>query len=527
MCKECEGCKEFKEYKMPYIANGDRLYYNSFEELTDDLKDKFKSREQSNRTKKAYIGFINKLNENGDKLVSDYVNNNTIKVRIHYGKCSHTHPEGEGVIPNDYKNKRGCGICRGRIVVKGINDLTTTHPELAKEWHPTKNGDLKPAQVSFGTHKKVWWQCEHGHEWEALVYSRAGNDSNCPYCANQKVLKGYNDIATTHPQYVKYFVNIEDAYTHTYCSGDEVEMKCPICGAIKVMHIYTLVRQGFGCSKCGDGISYPEKVLTLLLDYLNIKFKKQLKFDGYKFLYDFYLIDYDIIIEVHGGQHYNLHRQSNWRSYKEEHENDLIKYDIAVLNGYEYNKNYFVIDARESNIEWLINSINNCLFFQQFDLNSIDWKEFDKQAQKSRKVEACLYWKEQKEVDKDLTTIIMAEIFNVDRHSIKNWLAWGNENGLCKYNGKEESKAKERRQSKFAYLIKPDGTKWYNEAMSQGELSRLTGISFSTISLRKRDWKPLDGHRANYDSKYIGSYIIEEDKLEEFLLNLKGGDIIE
>lgn len=444
MCKEC---------KEQFIANGNRMFYNSFDELTDDLKNKFKSEttrlNNYNKSKKAYVDFINKLNIKGDKLLSDYINNST-KVRIHYGRCGHTHPKGEGVTPTNYKNERGCGICRGNIIIKGINNL-----------------------------------------------------------------------ATTHPQYVKYFVNIEDVYTHTYASHDEVEMKCPECGTIKVMRIDTLIRKGFGCSKCSDGISYPEKVLALLLDCLNIKFKKQLKFNSYKYLYDFYLIDYNIIIEVHGEQHY---KNNSWKSYKEEHENDLIKYDIAVLNDYEYNKNYFVIDARESNIEWLRNSINNCLFFQQFDLNNIDWKEIDKQAQKSKKVEVCLYWKEQKEINKDLTTIIMAEIFGVNNSTIYEWLNWGSENGLCIYSGKEERKADLRRRSKFVYLIKQDGTKWHDKPMSQGELARLTGINKSTIARCKKDNKPLSNkrpHNTQYNPKYIGSYIVEEDKLEEFLLNLK------
>ena len=67
MCKECKERKEFKEYKMPYIANGDRMFYNSFDELTDDLKNKFKSDATRlcsyNKSKKAYVEFINKLNE--------------------------------------------------------------------------------------------------------------------------------------------------------------------------------------------------------------------------------------------------------------------------------------------------------------------------------------------------------------------------------------------------------------------------------------------------------------------------------
>ena len=187
-----------------------------------------------------------------------------------------------------------------------------------------------------------------------------------------------------------------------------------------------------------------------------------------------------------------------------------------------------VVDCKESNIDYIRNSVENHPFFQQFDLSNINWKEIDIQAQKSKKIEVCLYWKEQREVNKDLTTAIMADIFKVYKTTIIDWLTWGNENGLCAYSGKEESKASTKRQSKFVYLVKPNGTKWYDKAISQGELSRLTGINSNTIGRYRRDGKPLSSHGgAKYDSKYIGSYVVEEDKLEEFLLNLKGGDIIE
>ena len=67
-------------------------------------------------------------------------------------------------------------------VQKGVNDLETLYPELAKEWHPTKNGGLLPSEVLSGSRKKVWWQCDKGHEWQATANSRTGNHSNCPVC---------------------------------------------------------------------------------------------------------------------------------------------------------------------------------------------------------------------------------------------------------------------------------------------------------------------------------------------------------
>ncbi len=81
--------------------------------------------------------------------------------------------------------------------------LAETHPEIAKQWHPTKNGDLMPSNVSFGSRKKVWWKCDKGddHEWETLVSSRSSG-KNCPICSNQKVVFS-NSIASTNPELLK------------------------------------------------------------------------------------------------------------------------------------------------------------------------------------------------------------------------------------------------------------------------------------------------------------------------------------
>jgi len=76
---------------------------------------------------------------------------------------------------------RGCACCAGKVVVVGVNDLSTTHPKLAAEWHPTKNGDLKPTDVTSGRAKKVWWICPKGHDYQATILHRASG-TNCPDC---------------------------------------------------------------------------------------------------------------------------------------------------------------------------------------------------------------------------------------------------------------------------------------------------------------------------------------------------------
>lgn len=80
-----------------------------------------------------------------------------------------------------------CPVCCGQRVQVGYNDLATVNPRLAKEWHPTKNGDLLPTQITHGSTKtKIWWLCPKGHEYKATVANRS-NGSGCPICnAEQK-----------------------------------------------------------------------------------------------------------------------------------------------------------------------------------------------------------------------------------------------------------------------------------------------------------------------------------------------------
>jgi translation initiation factor IF-1 len=109
-------------------------------------------------------------------------------------KCSRGHKYA--AIVYNRANGAGCPICSGHQVLVGFNDLATTHPLIANEadgWNPKK--------VVAGNNKKFNWVCSKGHKWSAAISSRSvGN--NCPTCGFAKVLKGFNDLTTTHPDLV-------------------------------------------------------------------------------------------------------------------------------------------------------------------------------------------------------------------------------------------------------------------------------------------------------------------------------------
>lgn len=100
-------------------------------------------------------------------------------------------------ISHRTSNGSGCPYCAGRMA-SVTNNLEVNHPELAAEFHPGRNGELTPASVTFGSGKKVWWQCAHGHEWKAAVVDRVGRGTGCPYCAT-KIPTETNSLAALHP----------------------------------------------------------------------------------------------------------------------------------------------------------------------------------------------------------------------------------------------------------------------------------------------------------------------------------------
>jgi hypothetical protein len=125
--------------------------------------------------------------------------------KIVWWQCS-KYPDHEWYSTVKDRGIRGssCPICQGRKVLEGFNDLKTTEPEIAKEWHPIRNGDLKPTEVTRSSNIKVWWQCNKypDHEWDAPINNRTSG-RGCPICGGKQVRVGFNDIQFTHSKITK------------------------------------------------------------------------------------------------------------------------------------------------------------------------------------------------------------------------------------------------------------------------------------------------------------------------------------
>jgi hypothetical protein len=153
--------------------------------------------------------------------------------------------------------QQGCNVCVGKKVhVDGRNSMKMNNPDLASDFHPTKNGNLTSENTLSGTHKKLWWLCSTcEHEWEADRHS--GN--KCPACARQVVhSNGNNSMRNTHPKLAEEFHPTKngDLTPDNLLSGTNIKIwwKCSECSyvwdAVGASRLDKTHQKGSNCPSC-------------------------------------------------------------------------------------------------------------------------------------------------------------------------------------------------------------------------------------------------------------------------------------
>ena len=134
---------------------------------------------------------------NGDLTPSDVTPGSRKKV---WWKCDKGDDHlWESSISNRAYNQTGCPVCSNQKVVES-KSLAITHPEVSKQWHPTKNGNLLPTQVTSGSNKTVWWKCDKGddHIYKERIYNKS-NGKKCKVCSKKIIVKS-NCLAALNPK---------------------------------------------------------------------------------------------------------------------------------------------------------------------------------------------------------------------------------------------------------------------------------------------------------------------------------------
>lgn len=110
--------------------------------------------------------------------------------------CQHKFPLcPRYVLRNRAKHKRKyfCQFCSGKKVCKD-NCLSTTDPEIAKQWDCHKNGNKKPQDYTRGSKVYIWWKCDKHRSYETRIDHRTISKSGCPDCNESKGEKKIAEI---------------------------------------------------------------------------------------------------------------------------------------------------------------------------------------------------------------------------------------------------------------------------------------------------------------------------------------------
>lgn len=402
-------------------------------------------------------------------------------------------------------------------------DLTIISREKRPRY--SKNGSFKCYEKYYEYHcnkcSSELWIIE-----SALLNQKQG----CSCCCNRTIIKGVNDIATTNPELVKYFVDVDDTHTYSYGSNAKVLLKCPDCGFHKEMKIGDLYSQGFSCHRCGDGISYPNKFMCSLLSQLKgqkqiIDFKTEYSPSWIKpKRYDFYfkISNKKYIVEMDGGLgHGNRnYGKSSEKIIEQSKELDNYKDELANEHNIEViriNSDYYKAVNRFEHIK---NNVIHSKLNELFNLSKVDWTKCEEFGCKNLMKLVCDYW------NKDNDISYVEKETNLGRNTITRYLKSGTKLGICFYNSKLYhdycSKIVSMRYNSNPIVCLENGLVFNSCSDCKNNDEDIFNTSFNAGTLLKyvRDNKPYKG----YSFKFISDLTEEEYmkyNIEKKLIQIK------
>ena len=149
------------------------------------------------------------------------------------------------------KNPTGCSVCNGKTVIPGVNDVATTHPDVAA----LMVDQSLTTKLTGSSNKKVEFWCgnpSHDH-WNAPLSNVARQGTRCPQCSGRRAITGVDDLATTHPALAAELVNQSLATTLKAGSNASVFWQCSM-DPNHTWHatIYSRTAKKTGCPYCSE-----------------------------------------------------------------------------------------------------------------------------------------------------------------------------------------------------------------------------------------------------------------------------------
>lgn len=359
--------------------------------------------------------------------------------------------------------------------INEIKAFLKTNPQYYLDDNNIEISDIK-------TDCKYHFKSDCGHDFVSRPCDVISNwKIGCPICSNNIVKVGVNDFNTVHNDLTRYLYDYNDGFKYTSNSKSVVKFKCPHCGFVWEQSIYNFVKRKNKCKNCCISRSYPERFLSFLLDELCVIYESEVLFEwSDNKRYDFYLPEYNIIIEVHGRQHYNdIYRFSkSKRRLIDEEINDKYKEELAKKNGIN---EYIIIDASQSDFNWIKTKICESLLptILMFSPKDIDWSNCDMCATDNSIFDVC------DDYNNCISIRELVEKYKKSYNTIVNYLNIGNRFGWCNYDAKYNSKQAafkngqrlKANNSKPVLQVDITSGKIINEFSSIREAQKQTGLN--------------------------------------------------
>lgn len=270
-------------------------------------------------------------------------------------------------------NGTTCSVCSNRIVIQGINDLTTTHPQFAKQWDYVKNHGKTPEMFVAGSNYHAWWICDVcGHEWNTAIATRTitAKNGDCPECCKnikresyyRTIIDSRGSLENSGYEYLldwDYESNI-DIHTSDFTIGSakKVWWKCRVCGHRWLSTICDRTF-GHGCPECAR-INHISSLQNKICEYINEQYNFPIQHEYNCSLicrnpktnmilpYDNELVinGMSLIIECNGKQHYEIssfayltakaQNTTPEQALADQQHRDRIKKEYALSQGYAF-----------------------------------------------------------------------------------------------------------------------------------------------------------------------------------------------
>lgn len=206
----------------------------------------------------------------------------------------------------------GCPFCTGNLT-NHTNSLSTTHPDIAEQWHPTENLPLTAEMVTAGTNKEIMWICKSQHTWRAAATTRI-KGHGCPYCSGLYA-SADNSLSSLRPDLMLEWHPTKneglDPEAMTRNSHTQAWWRCLANQEHEWLAVVYSRNAGHGCPHCQK--SKGEQAIENWLKRHEVQYIPQSRFDGCRLErrlpFDFWLPERKVCIEYDGDHHF---KESRW-----------------------------------------------------------------------------------------------------------------------------------------------------------------------------------------------------------------------